>query len=699
MKFKIIHDLPGRLRVRCGANTFNGEESYSIIKELESSSFIYSSEASSINGSILVYYEQGHRSDVLSQLSVLSISQLTIVSREERNQAREINLEFQYKLAMMVGKRYLLKWFVPAPIRAVFTLMRAYTFLKWGVDSLLKGKLDVKVLEATSIAVSLAQRNTATAGSIMFLLSLSELLEDYTRKKASNELTESLKINVDFAWMQRNGNLERVSISELKLGDRILIRTGSMIPIDGIVYDGEAMVNESSMTGEPLAVRKSADSTVFAGTVVEEGSLVISVTALSNETRINKIIELIHHSEGLKAGIQGKAEVLADAIVPFSFLLFGLTFLFTRNITKAISVLMVDYSCALKLSTPISIISAMREASTHKIVVKGGKHLEAYAKADIIIFDKTGTLTVASPRVEKVIPCKGYTREEVLKIAACMEEHFPHSVARAIVRKALEENLNHEEEHAEVEYLVAHGIATSIEGKRTLIGSYHFIFEDENIPLTEEDKAFIEQESDNNSIVYLAVGGQLAGFLCIEDPVREGTEEILQELRRLGLSQIVMLTGDSDKAAAKVADLLGIDTFYAQILPEDKADIVEKYKQSGHKVIMVGDGINDSPALAAADVSVSMKDSSDIAREVADITLLASDLRELVTLRQLSLSMLKRINYNYGVILSFNTTLLLLGLGGLITPSTSAFLHNLSTMAISASSMKSLLPKEQKETT
>ncbi|QIB70452.1 heavy metal translocating P-type ATPase [Aminipila butyrica] len=697
MRFKIVHDLPGRIRVRCGRDAFSKDESYSIVKTLEDLNFVYSAEASVANGSILVLYEKEKRARVLEQLTALKARELVLVPQGERNQARDITTDFQRKLAVMVGRRYLMKWLVPAPIRTALTLLRAYKFMKLGLRSLEKGKLDVKVLEATSIAVSLVQRDTNTAASIMFLLSLSDLLEDYTRKKASNELTESLRINVDFAWLQEGSTLRPVAISDLKLGDQILVRTGSMIPIDGTVCDGEAMVNESSMTGEPLAVRKNEDSTVFAGTVVEEGSLVIRVTALSNETRINKIIDLIHHSESLKAKIQGKAETLADAIVPFSFLLSGLTFLLTRNLTKAISVLMVDYSCALKLSTPITIISAMREASSHKIVVKGGKHLEAYAKADIIIFDKTGTLTVASPQVEKVIPCGSYTREEVLRTAACMEEHFPHSVARAIVRKAQEENLNHEEEHAEVEYLVAHGIATSLHGKRTLIGSYHFIFEDEQVPLTEEDKKLIHQESDDNSVVYLAIGGQLAGFLCIEDPVRGGTKEILGSLRELGIEQIIMLTGDSEKAANKVAQELGIDSYYAQILPEDKAAIVESLKQAGHRVIMVGDGINDSPALAAADVSVSMKDSSDIAKEVADITLLASHLGELVTLRRLSMNMMRRINYNYGAILGFNTSLLLLGMGGIITPATSALLHNLSTMGISAASMKPLLPKPSEE--
>ena len=490
-----------------------------------------------------------------------------------------------------------------------------------------------------------------------------------------------------------------IPMAELQVGDVICVRTGSVIPVDGTVTSGEANINEASMTGEPLSVRKEKGSTVFAGTVVDEGSIHVQVRALSGNTKIQKIIELIDNSENLKAGVQSRAENLADRIVPFSFLGFGLTLLLTRNITKAVSILMVDYSCAIKLSTPISVISAIREAADHDITVKGGKYLEAFAEADSVVFDKTGTLTNAEPVLERAISFSDYSEDEILRIAACIEEHFPHSVARAIVKGAADRGLNHQEEHAEVQYIVAHGIATTLHGKRAIIGSHHFVSEDEHVEITAEQQAAIEAQSGGCSVVYLAIGGKLSGVLCISDPPRAEAGEAIGLLKKAGIENVVMLTGDSQKAAEVTAAKLGITKCFAQVLPEDKHRYVEQLKADGHRVIMVGDGINDAPALAAADVSVAMSDASDIAREAADITLRGADLTELATLRTLSEKLMTRIHRNYRFIIGFNSSLLLLGLFGIIAPTTSAFLHNASTMAICARSMTPMLEKKQNSVT
>lgn len=512
-------------------------------------------------------------------------------------------------------------------------------------------------------------------------------------------LTDSLAVKVDKVWLINGETDVLILISDLKVGDRIRVRTGSMIPVDGEIIDGEAYVNESSMTGEPLAVMKSFGDTVFAGTVVEEGAIGICVRELSSDTKISKIIDLIDNAEHLKAGVQSRAEHLADSIVPFSFLGFGLILLLTRNVTKAVSVLMVDYSCAIKLSTPIAVISAIREAADHNIIVKGGKYLEEFAHADTVVFDKTGTLTKAEPVLEKVIPFGTYTADEVLRIAACLEEHFPHSVARAIVKGASDKCIEHEEEHAEVQYIVAHGIATEFHGKRAVIGSRHFVSDDENVKITIEQQAEIDENSGACSVIYLAIGGELAGALCISDPPRTEAKTAIDLLKKAGISHIVMLTGDSQKAAATTAAMLGITECHAQVLPEDKHRMVEEIKSRGHRTIMVGDGINDAPALAAANVSVAMSDASDIAREVADITLRGSDLTELAVFRELSERLMNKINRNYRFIVGFNSALLLSGLFGIITPSLSALLHNASTMAICAKSMMSLLnDDEEKET-
>ena len=524
-------------------------------------------------------------------------------------------------------------------------------------------------------------------------MSISDALEDYTLQKAKSTLKDSLALNIDNVWVVGDdGEEKQCPAVDIDKGDKIKVHMGDVIPVDGKVIDGEGMVNEASMTGEPLAVHKMEGKTVHAGTVLEEGNLIIEVYSMNKETRLNKIIDLIENSEDLKAETQSKAEKLADSIVPYSFIATALTYLITRNPTRALSVLMVDFSCAIKLTTPLSIISAMREASDHRMMIKGGKFLENYANADTIVFDKTGTLTNATPKVVDVIPMsKRYSRDEILTMAACIEEHFAHSIATAIVKQAEKEGLIHEEDHSEVEYIVAHGIATEYDGKRAVIGSKHFLFDDEKVKLTKTQEKKVDKQSKEHSVVYLAIDGKLEGLICIDDPVREEAKYVIEELKSLGIENVIMLTGDSESGAKSSAEALGITQYKSQVLPEDKSRIVEELKQEGKTVIMVGDGINDSPALAAADVSVSMKNSSDIAREVADISLLSDDLYDLVTLRKLSAGMLDKINSNYRNIVAVNGSLLVLGVFGVIQPSTSSMIHNLSTMLFGAMSTKSVL--------
>ncbi len=695
MKYKIVNDMPGRIRLRCGEFAFSLDESYSLEYILNRNKYITKVEASHITGSILISYNDDFRNNILTLISDIEISELPLLDGINKDNSKEIDINFKNTILKMISTRYLIKLFIPISIGKIFLILKTLSFMKKGVMSLLNGKINVDVLDATSIGAALVLKSYSTAGSIMFLLNISELLEDYTRKKTKNVLIKSLAINVDSVWLVNEDTEISIPISQLQIGDKIIVHTGNMIPVDGVICAGEAMINQSSMTGEPLAIAKTTDDTVYAGTVIEEGSIKIEVKALSSESRISKIIDLIDKSEELKADIQGRAEKLADAIVPFSLIGSLATYLITRNVTKALSILLVDYSCAIKLSTPISVISAMREASNHKIMVKGGKYLEALAQADTIVFDKTGTLTVASPTVSKVISFEGFDRDYILRTAACLEEHFPHSVARAIVKKALEEKLNHKEEHAEVQYVVAHGIASFINGEKAVIGSYHFVFEDEEIQLSEEETTMIEEESDGCSVIYLAVGNKAAGFICISDPVREEAKDVISKLKDMGISQVIMLTGDGEKTARIVAENLGIDSYYAEVLPQEKAEIIEKLKNEGHKVIMVGDGVNDSPALAAANVSIAMKDGSDIAKEVSDVTLMGSHLDSILTARILSEKLMEKINKNYTGIVLFNTSLLLLGLTGYIRPTTSALLHNLSTMGISANSMRSCLKEEK----
>ena len=699
MIYDIVYDKNTRLRVRAGKDAFTKEETYGLTETLLKYEFINNVQISHKNGSILIEYNNvNKRLRILSILDKISQKDLYDGKPSDNILLKELENDFFLKLSKKILKRYLFKIILPIPLRKLIMFYRAGFYIYRGLDSLTDFRADVALLDGTAITASLLHHNFSSVGSMIFLLSISEMLEDYTLQKTKSTLKSSLALNIDTVWLVENtdDNIEKpYPLSKIKKGDKIRIRTGSMIPIDGVISDGDAMINESSMTGESLAVHKDKGKAVHAGTVVEEGSIIIEVHSVNDETRLNKIINMIEDSEELKAGIQSKAEKLADSIVPYSLLATAITYLITRNTTKALAVLMVDFSCAIKLATPISVISAMREASDNRIMVKGGKHLEAYANADTIVFDKTGTLTNASPVLEKVISCGKYSREEVLRISACIEEHFAHSVATAIVKQAAKENLHHEEEHSEVEYIVAHGISTTYDGKKAVIGSRHFIEEDEGIKFTKKQEKIIEENVKEYSVIYLAIGKKLQGILCIADPVRNEAKEVIGELKELGINNVVMLTGDSENAASKIAKDLSITKYKSQVLPEDKASIIQEIKDDGHQVIMVGDGINDSPALSAADVSVAMRNSSDIAREVADISLLSDDLYDLVTLRKLSMGMIDKINANYRHILIFNGSLIILGVTGIITPSSSSLLHNISTMIFGIRSTASVLENNE----
>ena len=695
MKYQVMHDNDGRLRVRAGKWAFTKKEGYGIASLLLNHNFINEVFTSHRNGSIIIYYDdsQENKNKIFNLLDGITLDDLFEDEPTQNQISREITDDFYLKLTKMIGFRLLGRWFLPIPIKNILTVYRAVRYVWNGFDSLTDFRIDVDLLDGAAVTGALLQRQFQPASSMMFLLSISDALEDYTVQKAKSTLKDSLALNIDTVWVVGDdGEEKQVSAMEIKKGDKIKVHMGDIIPVDGKVVDGDGMVNEASMTGEALAVHKSYGKTVHAGTVMEEGNIIVEVYSMNKETRLNKIIELIENSEDLKAETQSKAEKLADSIVPYSFIATALTYLITGNASKALSVLMVDFSCAIKLTTPLSIISAMREASDNRMMIKGGKFLENYANADTIVFDKTGTLTNATPRVADVIPMsKNYTRDEILRMAACIEEHFAHSIATAIVKQAEVEGLKHEEDHSEVEYIVAHGIATEYDGKRAVIGSKHFLFDDEEVKLTKAQEVKIDAEVKNHSIVYLAIDGKLEGLICIDDPVRNEAKYVIEELKSLGIENVIMLTGDSESGAKTSAEALGITQYRSQVLPEDKSKIVEQLKEEGKTVIMVGDGINDSPALAAADVSVSMKNSSDIAREVADISLLSDNLYDLVTLRKLSNGMLDKINTNYKNIVGVNGSLLVLGVLGVIPPSTSSLIHNLSTMIFGMMSTKSVL--------
>ena len=608
------------------------------------------------------------------------------------NSGRNLNREFQEKMIGQIMAHYVRKILLPAPFRAVYTGVKSIGYIWKGIRTLAQRKLEVPVLDATAIGVSILRGNYDTASSVMFLLGIGELLEDWTHKKSVGDLARIMSLNVEKVWLKTEDGEVLVPYSQIKQGDSIVVHMGNVIPFDGIVSAGEAMVNQASLTGESMPVRKADQASVYAGTVVEEGEITVEVKAVGGSGRYDKIVTMIEDSQKLKSGLEGKAEHLADKLVPYTLAGTGLVYLATRNATKAIAVLMVDFSCALKLAMPISVLSAIREASQHNVTVKGGKYMEAVAEADTIVFDKTGTLTKAEPTVAEVVPFGGNNADEMLRMAACMEEHFPHSMAKAVVDAALKKDLDHEEMHSKVQYVVAHGISTTIEGKTAIIGSYHFVFEDENCKIPEGEEAKFEALPEEYSHLYLALEGTLAAVICIEDPLREEAADVIKKLKKAGITKVVMMTGDSERTAAAIAKHVGVDEYYSEVLPEDKANFITKETEKGRKVMMIGDGINDSPALSAASVGIAVSDGAEIAKEIADITISAESLYEVVALKQLSNALLRRIHTNYRSIVAINSSLIVLGVAGVLAPATSALCHNVSTLLISLKSMKNLLP-------
>ena len=602
-----------------------------------------------------------------------------------------MNAEYQEKLVDKILFHYGRKFLLPYPISAAYTTIMSAKYIWKGIKTLMERKLEVPVLDATAIGVSILRSDFDTAGSVMFLLGIGELLEEWTHKKSVDDLARTMSLNVGKVWLKTEDQAVLVPSSKIKAGDQVVVHMGNVIPFDGEVVDGEAMINQASLTGESVPVRRTIGNYVYAGTVVEEGEVTINVKAVGGSSRYEKIAAMIEDSEKLKSGLESRAEHLADKLVPYSLGGTALTWLLTRNTTKALSILMVDFSCALKLAMPISVLSAIREAGMYKITVKGGKYLEAVAEADTIVFDKTGTLTKAKPTVAKVVSFNEMNEDELLRIAACLEEHFPHSMAKAVVSAAKAKHLDHEEMHSKVEYIVAHGISTQIEGKKAVIGSYHFVFEDEEVIIPDGKKEQFDNLPEEYSHLYMAIEGKLAAVICIEDPLREEAAEVIKELREAGLSKIVMMTGDSERTAKAIAKRVGVDEYYAEVLPEDKASFCDKEKAAGRKVIMIGDGINDSPALSAANVGIAISDGAELAREIADITVGADNLRELVTLKKISNGLIKRISHNYHTIVGFNAGLIALGVCGVIMPTTSALLHNTSTLLIGLKSMQNLL--------
>ena len=643
-------------------------------------------------GDVVLYY-RGRRADAVQALSRYKFDQPELDALVTTADSRKINQEYQEKMCDLVAGHFFRKLFLPAPIRAAYTVWRSIAFVWKGVRCLLRRRLEVEVLDALSIGVSVLRGDFSTAGSVMFLLNLGSLLEEWTRKKSLDDLARSMALNVDKVWVRSQGTEVLLPLTKVQPGDEIVVRSGNMVPLDGTVIEGEAMVNQAALTGESMPVRKAKGATVYAGTVVEEGECVFLAKAAGGANRYDKIVAMIEESEKLKSSTENRALELADKLVPWCLAGTVVTYALTRNVTRAISILMVDFSCALKLSMPLAVLSAMRECGTAHITVKGGKYLEALAKADTIVFDKTGTLTRATPQVVDIIPFSNSEKDDVLRLAACLEEHFPHSMANAVVRAAREQGLAHEEMHSEVEYIVAHGIASRVGGERVVIGSYHFVFEDEHciVPADEQEK--FDRIPAEYSHLYMAASGQLVGVICIADPLRPEAASVLRQLHKLGIRNTVMMTGDSYRTAEAIARQVGVDQFFAEVLPEDKANFVQKAKAEGHTVVMIGDGINDSPALSAADIGIAINSGAAIAREIADVTIKADSLEELVTLKTIANALQHRVSSNYRFVLSFNSTLIALGALGILQPAASAMLHNLSTIGISLRSMTNLIQK------
>ena len=690
MKFVVKHEIKGRIRVHFCQKRMTFEEADTLQYYLDSQEMITSSKVQERTQDATVCYT-GEKSAVIALLRSFRYEKVDVPDVYRQNSGRETNREYWDKLVTKVVVHYGNKLFLPMPIRTVITGVKSVKYIYQGIHTLLQRKIEVPVLDATAIGVSMFRGDISTAGSVMFLLGIGEILEEWTHKKSVDDLARSMSLNISRVWLCNDGQEMLVPTTKIQTGDLVRVHMGNMVPFDGTVAEGEAMVNQASLTGESEPVRKYIESTVYAGTVVEEGELTIRVKETNGSSKFDKIVTMIEESEKLKSGLESKAEHLADRLVPYTLLGTGITYLLTRNITKAISVLMVDFSCALKLAMPISVLSAIREASNYHVTVKGGRYLEAMAEADTIVFDKTGTLTKAQPTVKQVVAFNGMSENELLRIAACLEEHFPHSMAKAVVQAAIDRHLVHEELHSKVEYIVAHGISSKINDKKVVIGSYHFVFEDEKCAVPDGMMEEFDKLPSECSHLFMAIDHELAAVICIEDPLREEAAAVVRKLKETGISKVVIMTGDSDRTAKAIAARVGVDEYYSEVLPEDKASFVEEEKKAGRKVIMIGDGINDSPALSAADIGIAISDGAEIAREIADITVGADSLNELVTLKLISDGLMKRIHKNYRFIVGFNTGLIVLGVAGILQPATSALLHNTSTLMIGLKSMQDIL--------
>ncbi|MGE9908117.1 heavy metal translocating P-type ATPase [Lachnospiraceae bacterium SGI.231] len=690
MKFVVKHEIKGRIRVHFCQKRMTFEEADTLQYYLDSQEMITSSKVQERTQDATICYT-GEKSAVIALLRSFQYEKVDVPDVYRQNSGRETNREYWDKLVTKVVVHYGNKLFLPMPIRTVITGVKSVKYIYQGIHTLLQRKIEVPVLDATAIGVSMFRGDISTAGSVMFLLGIGEILEEWTHKKSVDDLARSMSLNISRVWLCNDGQEMLVPTTEIQTGDLVRVHMGNMVPFDGTVAEGEAMVNQASLTGESEPVRKYIESTVYAGTVVEEGELTIRVKETNGSSKFDKIVTMIEESEKLKSGLESKAEHLADRLVPYTLLGTGITYLLTGNITKAISVLMVDFSCALKLAMPISVLSAIREASNYHVTVKGGRYLEAMAEADTIVFDKTGTLTKAQPTVKQVVAFNGMSENELLRIAACLEEHFPHSMAKAVVQAAIDRHLVHEELHSKVEYIVAHGISSKINDKKVVIGSYHFVFEDEKCAVPDGMMEAFDKLPSECSHLFMAIDHELAAVICIEDPLREEAAAVVRKLKETGISKVVMMTGDSDRTAKAIAARVGVDEYYSEVLPEDKASFVEEEKKAGRKVIMIGDGINDSPALSAADIGIAISDGAEIAREIADITVGADGLNELVTLKLISDGLMKRIHKNYRFIVGFNTGLIVLGVAGILQPATSALLHNTSTLMIGLKSMQDIL--------
>lgn len=692
MKFTIKHESRGRMRVHMEQYRMTYEQADTLLYVIHNHRNVTFVKVYDRTADAVIEYV-GDREQIIELLRHFHYESANVPQTVIKTSGRELNNSYQEKLIGSVVWHYSKKLLLPLPIRIALTIGRSVKYIGIGLKCLLQRKIEVPVLDATAITVSLVTKDFSTASSIMFLLGIGELLEEWTHKKSVDDLARSMSLNVSKVWLRTPENQEiLVESSKIEKGDKVVVHMGNVIPFDGEVLDGDAMVNQASLTGESVPVQRTVGNTVFAGTVVEEGEITIRVKEVEGNNRFDQIVTMIEESEKLKSELEGKAEHYADKLVPWTLGATGLTYLLTRNVTKAMSILMVDFCCALKLAMPISVLSAIREASLYNVTVKGGKFLEAVAEADTIVFDKTGTLTKAHPTVVDVVNFNDeYSSDDMLRVAACLEEHFPHSMAKAVVDAASKKGLSHEEMHTKVEYIVAHGIATSINGKRTVIGSYHFVFEDEKCLVPAGKKPLFESLPLYYSHLYLAIEGKLSAVICIEDPLRDEAAAVVTSLKKAGISKVVMMTGDSERTASVIAKKVGVDEYYAEVLPEDKAAFVEREKAKGRKVIMIGDGINDSPALSAANVGIAISDGAEIAREIADITVGSDDLYQIVTLKYISNALMKRIKSNYRKIVGFNSGLIALGVAGVLPPTTTALLHNGSTILISVNSMKNLL--------